>query len=96
MDFSSDVRQAESVEFEEKSSSSQILLKSVEVDNLDKWSDNLCYNDYVQDDRTKTRGTAVWAQQDQKTTVIKNNVKVKFHQDKLFMETFDNYLKDNF
>ena len=47
MRYSMDKRQAEKVEFAEKSSGSQILLKSIEIENLDKWSDKLSYDDYV-------------------------------------------------
>ena len=50
MNYSIDQEQADSVEFIEEESGSQLLLKTVSIENMERWSANDLL--YEQDDRT--------------------------------------------
>ena len=78
-DFS-DLQNESKVEIEERESGISILLRTIEIENVDKWSSQMRIDDYIEDNRASFVETKVTLESESSNnaTLLKN-VKVKFH-----------------
>ena len=75
-----DLQNESKVEIEERESGTSILLRTIEIENVDKWSSQMRIDDYIEDNRASFVETKVTLESESSNnaTLLKN-VKVKFH-----------------